>query len=180
MCSRSRRARRLLVVLLAVVAAPARPIVAQAPKSAALAQELVGLLDARKLDSVATQDATDPGRFVAALYFPGTLLIVSGSYSVPQLLTSKLEMMAYREVYIELNGASPPESRVFIQDNGANGLVSERDSADSIERGGASTVVFNRDWRSQKLASEAEYEKRYAEAETTYAQILTALIQRAR
>ncbi len=180
MCSRSRRARRLLVVLLAVVAAPARPLIAQAPKSAALAQELVGLLDARKLDSIATQDAADPGRFVAALYFPGTLLIVSGSYSVPQLLTSKLEMMAYREVYIELNGASAPESRVFIQDNGANGLVSERDGVDSIERGGTNTLVFNREWRSQKIASEEEYGKRHADADATYAHILTALIQAAR
>lgn len=180
MFSRSCQACRLLVVLGAVALASADSLVAQMPKSAALAQELVKLLEAGKLDSIAAQDASEPDRFVAALYFPGTLLIVSGSYPVPQLLTSRLEMMEYRDVYIELNGASPPESRVFVQDVGANGLVSERDGADSIERGGMGNLVFNRDWRAQKIGSEEEYEKRYAEADAAYARLLAALLEVAR
>ena len=61
---------------------------AQESKSAPLAKQLAAALDAAKLDSIAAKDPAAPDVFVAALYFPGMqLLVVSGKYSVPQLLT---------------------------------------------------------------------------------------------
>jgi len=178
MLSPLRQARRLLGVAACAVLVSLHPVSAQGSKSASVAQELASLLTAGNLDAIAAQHPSEPDRFVAALYFPGTLLVVSARYSVPQLLTARLEMREYRDVYVELNGASMPESKVFVQDVGANGLVSDRDGADSFERAGTN-AVFNREWREQNIASEEEYEKRYADADAEYATILAALVRQA-
>ena len=50
---------------------------AQDSKSAAVVGELTRLLDEMKLDSVAARHGTD--RFVAALYFQGSQLLVVGA-----------------------------------------------------------------------------------------------------
>ena len=99
-----------LVVLTLAAAASA-----QESKSAPLAKELAAALDAAKLDSIAAKDPSAPDLFVAALYFPGTqLLVVSAKYSVPQLLNERLTKREYRDVYLDLNGASVPDTKVFI------------------------------------------------------------------
>ena len=63
---------------------------------------------------------------LAALFFPGQLLVMSARYEVPIYLEEKLADKQYREVYIDLNSASIPESRVFITDSSANGLQALR------------------------------------------------------
>ena len=149
---------------------------AQDSKSAALAKQLAATLDAGKLDSVA---ATDPGSadvFHAALYFPGMqLLVVSGKYSVPQLLTTRVANKEYRDVYLDLNGAAT--AKVFIEDPGADGLKPRRESNqpfDQAEMAGKRTM-FDGDWKAQKL-SEQEYTKAFTAADERYAEILTALL----
>ena len=80
---------------------------AQDAKSSELAKQFAQLLDQKKLDVVATADAQTPGAFLAALYFPGTqLLVVSAKYSAPALLTELLARKDYRAVYAELVSAS--------------------------------------------------------------------------
>ena len=60
---------------------------AQGTRSAVAAKALAEAMDAAKLDSIAAPDPADPGTFVAALYFPGSqLLVVSAKYAVPPLL----------------------------------------------------------------------------------------------
>ena len=55
----------------------------QESKSAPLAKQLAQVLDAAKLESMAAADPTT-GAFVAALYIPGTqLLVVSGKFDAP-------------------------------------------------------------------------------------------------
>ena len=153
---------------------------AQTSKSAPLAQELAKLLEAGKLDSVAAQ-GREPDRFFAALYFPGQLLVVSARYSVPVLLVEKLQQKSYRDIYMDLHGASIPDTKVFIQDIGADGLKSKADSApDSYERGANTRWSFDGEWRKQKIASEEQYLKNFAAADAEYAEILTALIQKAK
>lgn len=153
---------------------------AQTSKSAPLAQELAKLLEAAKLDSIAAQ-GSEPDRFFAALYFPGHLLVVSAKYLVPPLLVEKLQQKSYRDIYMDLQGASIPDTKVFVQDIGADGLKAKGDSAaDSYERGTTTRWAFNGEWRKQKIASEAEYLKDYAAADGEYAEILTALIQKAK
>ena len=166
---------RAAAVLVAVsIAAPA---LAQESKSAPLAKQLSAALEAGKLDCIAAKDPSAPDVFVAALYFPGSLLVVSGKYSVPQLLSDRLIKKEYRDVYMDLNGAAAADSKVFIQDPGADGLRAKREENqpfDIVEIGGKQTM-FNSDWKGQKL-SEQDYMKAFADADARYAQILTALL----
>ena len=96
------------VVLTAVLALSlSAPASAQDSKSAPLARQLAAALDAAKLDSIAAKDPEGADVFAAALYFPGMqLLVVSGKYSVPQLLTARINSKEYRDVYLDLNGAA--------------------------------------------------------------------------
>ena len=158
----------------------APPAWAQESKSAPLAKQLAAALDAAKLDSIAAKDPNGADVFDAALYFPGTeLLVVSGRYSVPQLLTTRLTNKEYRDVYLDLNGAAT--AKVFIEDPGADGLKAKRESNtafDQAEVDGKRTL-FDGDWKAQKL-SEQDYTKAFAAADERYTQILTALLAQLR
>ena len=162
----------------AVVLCCSTAALAQESKSAPLAKQLAAALDAAKLDCIAAKDPSAPDVFVAALYFPGVqLLVVSGKYSVPQLLNERLGKKEYRDVYMDLNGAASPDSKVFIQDPGADGLKAKREenqAFDIVEIHGKQTM-FNSDWKAQKL-SEQDYQKAFTEADERYAQILAALL----
>lgn len=164
-----------LAALLVVAAAPAA--LAQDSKSTTLARQLASALEAGKLDCIAAKDPDAPDRFVAALYFPGSLLVVSGRYAAPQLLADRLTRKEYRDVYMDLNGAASPESKIFIQDPGADGLKSKRDdnqAFDIVDIAGKQTM-FNSDWKAQKL-SEQDYLKTFGDADERYSKILTALL----
>ena len=166
-----------LVILSLAVAASA-----QDSKSAPLAKQLAAALDAGKLDSIAAKDPSAPDVFVAALYFPGIqLLVVSAKYSVPQLLNERVTKREYRDVYLDLNGASVPDTKVFIEDPGADGLKAKREdntAFDAVDLGGKHTM-FDGDWKKQKL-SEQDYLKAFSTADERYAQILAALLAQAK
>jgi len=155
---------------------------AQDSKSAPLAKQLAAALEEGKLDSIAAKDPSAPDAFVAALYFPGLqLLVISGKYSVPQLLTERVGRKEYRDVYLDLNGASIADTKVFIEDPGADGLRAKREdnqAFDQCEMAGKRTM-FNGDWKMQKM-SEQDYMKTYSAADDRYSQILTALLAQAK
>lgn len=150
---------------------------AQDSKSAALVGELTKLLDSRKLDSIAAK-AGDTDQFVGALYFAGSqLLVVSARYSVPQRMEMQLAQKEYRDIYIDLNSASIPDSKVFISDFGANGLRARREDNqpfDTVDIG-AKSLAFDGDWGRAKI-SEDEYRKTFQTTEQQYLQMLEALI----
>lgn len=152
--------------------------VAQEAKSAALAKQLAAALDAGKLESIAAQDPSSPDTFIGALYFKGMqLLIVSAKYSAPSLLADKVAQKNYRDVYIDLNSASVPESKIFIEDLGVDGLKAKHDGNtpyDTYEVGGKRTA-FDGEWKKQKL-SEQEYMKTFSVADDKYSEMLTALL----
>jgi hypothetical protein len=165
---------RVAAVVAVSIAVPA---LAQESKSAALAKQLTAALDAGKLDCIAAKDPGAPDIFVAALYFPGSLLVVSGKYTVPQLLNDRLLKKEYRDVYMDLNGAATADTKVFIQDPGADGLRAKREenqAFDIVEIAGKQTM-FNSDWKGQKI-SEQDYMKVFSDADDRYAKILTALL----
>jgi hypothetical protein len=151
---------------------------AQESKSASLAKQLATALDAGKLDSIAAKDPSAPDVFVAALYFPGMqLLVVSAKYAAPQLLVDRLDKKEFRDIYIDLNSASVPDSKVFIEDTAADGLKAKREENqpyDSIEVGGKRTA-FDGDWKKQKLTEE-DYMKAFSAADERYAQALSSLL----
>jgi hypothetical protein len=154
----------------------AAPKSAQDSKSAPLAKQLAAALDAAKLDSIAASEADAPDAFAAALYFPGLqFLVVSGKYSVPQLLTTRLANKEYRDVYLDLNGAAT--GKTFIEDPGADGLKPRRESNQAFDQAemGGKRIMFDGDWRAQKL-SETDYMKAFSAADERYTQILGALL----
>jgi hypothetical protein len=174
-----RLSRRLLAVVpvLAICAASA-PAWAQEARSVAAVKELAKAMDEAKLDSIAAVDPSDPSTFVAALYFPGSqLLVVSAKYAAPPLLMDKMSAKNYRDIYIDLNSASVAGSKVFIIDQLCDGLMAklqgDNSAADTYENG-AKQFSFDGDWRKAKI-SEQEYMKAFSEADERYAKMLALL-----
>ena len=141
------RRRLVLVVLLAC----ASPAFAQESKSTAPVGNLVKALDGKKLESFAAK-STAPGEYVAALYFPGTqLLVISATLASPAAADAQIQQKNYRELYIDLNSASQPATRTLVTDLGANGLRPRKDgnlldSADIATR----SYTFDGDWKKAK------------------------------
>jgi len=162
------------VFLLALVS----PLHAQESKSAPLARQLAAALESKKLDSVAAKDPLTPGVYIGALYIPGSqLLTISATYAAPILLDTRLTNKEYRDVYLDLNSASAPETKFFIADLGLDGLKAKRDENqpfDSVEIGGKRTA-FDGEWKRQQI-SEQDYLKVFASADERYAQMLSALL----
>jgi hypothetical protein len=153
------------------------PSEAQEAKSSALVKELTSILQQRKLDSIAARHPSAPDQFVAALYFPGQLLLVSARTSAPAVLNEKLVRREFRDVYIDLNSASIPESRVMISDGGADGLRPTREPNqpfDTHDAGGKS-VRFDGNWREDRM-SEKDYMATFTQADELYVAALTALV----
>lgn len=171
-----------VVAAVAVVAVPvpARAEQTPAPKSAKLAKELVDVLTTQKRDSMAARDPIERDRFIAALIYPGQLMVVTGRYSVPVLLDEKISFGKYMEVYIELNGAAVPSSTTFIEDQFADGLVSNRKESpfDSVVDAGK-TFLFDGDHRKKKISKE-DYAEVFAEADAKYAKLLELLLAQAK
>ena len=167
-------------VMMAVVLA--QPALAQESKSGAGAKELSQLLSAKKLDAIAVRDPLAADTFIAALAFPGQLILVSAKYAAPPLLNEKLARREYRDVYIELNSASVLESRMFVTDLGADGLKAKKskkeDPFDSREAGGKA-FSFDGNWREDKM-SEADYMKIFAETDEHYTRMVSALLGEAK
>jgi hypothetical protein len=167
---------------LAVTALMGTTAWAQDGKSAAGAKELATLLAGKKLDAIAAKDPGAPDAFVAALHFPGQLMLISARYSAPALLNEKLARREYRDVYIELNAASAIESRVFVTDIGADGIKvkgAKRDDPIDMRDAGGKPFRFDGNWREDKM-SEADYMKMYAEADGHYAQMVSLLLAEAK
>jgi len=152
---------------------------AQVPvsKSAPLASELVKLLDSMKLDAVAGSRGTN-NEFVAAMYFPGSqLVVVNAKSSVPDRMKYLILQKSYKDLYVELNGAVDQASKVFVSDLGANGLQFKREKNqpfDTVDTTGK-TTAFDGDWRKAKM-SEQEYTKLYQAQDEQYSQMLQALL----
>ena len=70
---------------------------------------------ARTLEAIAARDPDDPDRFVAALVSPALQFAVSARYEPPAVLNEKILKENYNEVYIDLNSASDPASRIVIE-----------------------------------------------------------------
>jgi hypothetical protein len=154
----------------------------QASKSADLAKQLAQLLDARKLDSIAAADPDNAGTYVAALYFPGSqMLVVSAKYAAPPLLNDKIAKKNYRDVYIDLNSASEAGSKMLFMDLNADGLVAQPDDdqgADNCDMAGKA-MLFDGDWKKAKI-SEEDYTKTFGDADGAYAHALQLLINQAK
>jgi hypothetical protein len=162
---------------LLLASAPVTPVLAQDSKSAALVKELTTLMQQRKIDSIAARHPAAEDQFVAALYFPGQLLVVTARSTAPVIVNEKLYRGEFRDVYIDLNSASIPESRVMISDGGADGLRPRREENqpfDTHDSEGKS-IRFDGNWREDRM-SEKDYMASFAAAEEAYISAVTALL----
>ena len=167
-------------LLLVALASPGVSADQQESKSAPLAKQLAQALDAAKLDSIAAPDPATGG-FVAALYIPGTqLLVVSGKFETPDIGTHRISKKEFRDLYMDLMGASVPGSRQFAADVSCDGFVFKPDgglAADTWENG-SKTQAFE-GHKKAKLSEEA-YLEVYTKADTQYAHILQLLLEQAK
>lgn len=118
----------LLVLGLAIVPSKNRLALAASDlQSTALAKELMQLMSAGHLESIAAKDPAAVGSFVAALAFHGEqLLVVSGQYPSPPVLEQLITSGAFGEVYAALQGSAIPETKLFVHDMGGDGLPADR------------------------------------------------------
>ena len=152
----------------------------QESKSQATVATLTQLLNERKLEAIAARDPRQPDRFIAALYFPGSQLLVIGSvHPVPAALDQRLAQQQYRDLYTDLHGSGAREGRVFVSDLQANGLQRTREPNvpfDIVYRNGVYQTSYDADWKGQKL-TESQYSEQFRKDDAEYARMLNALIE---
>jgi hypothetical protein len=171
-----------VLAVVSMVAAWPAVSAAQESKSEALVKELAQLLDQYKLDSIAARVPDTPDQFVGALYFPGLqMLVVTARYSAPSYVLEKLGKKEYREVYIDLNSASVPESKVFFEDLKADGMKAAREENDPYDmyEGKGKKLSFDGDWKKAGL-SEQQYRDEFVAVDAHYSRLLTILIAQAK
>lgn len=166
--SRARLCVRSTVVLVACVVSSVFPA-AQESASASLAAELSELMTTSELEALASKATGDDGRYVAALAFPGQLLVVSARYEVPLYLDEKIVNRQFRDVYIDLNTASIQGTKILVTDVGANGLLADDPGVDIFDDGAGAL-------RLDGVGSGTGYASAVADADEQYAEMLRALI----
>jgi hypothetical protein len=138
----------------------------QPPQSASLAKQLTETLTERKLEAIAAQDPAEPDRFVAALLFgKSQLLVVSARHEAPSSLQARLAHQQYREAYLDLQASPVRDGSLFFQDMNADGLCFRRGQlADVLYEGNAPPKIFDGDKASADDLLEAD--RRYSHALT--------------
>jgi hypothetical protein len=146
-------------------------------RSPGLTSQLTAALQARRLEAVATKDPEDSTRFVAALHYPGTqLLVYTAKAKDPALLDTRLQYKQYHDIYVELQGTSVPQTSAFFQDMKADGLPTDADDASDIVYGAdGKVVVLGGDWRGRGISASA-YAKQLSDADREYSRLLTLLL----
>jgi hypothetical protein len=167
------------LVWLALVATSGSSAAAgQESKTGPLAQELTTLLASQKRDAIAARLGSE--EFVAALYYPGTqLLVIKAKYAAPALLFEKIVSKNYKDAYLDLATASVPDSKIMIEDMKSDGLRVSRgnknDPFDIVTNGTQAAVQFDGEYKKRKM-SETDYLKAFSEADAAYERMLTALV----
>ena len=179
--------RGVLAAAVAAMAAAGAAIYAQTPPpaaSAAKAKELVGLLQSRKLETLAVRYPGEAGRYLAALLVPNAqLLVVSATYSRPSDMEYYLYNKEFMNAYTNLYSSALAENKVFIEDalhDGLAALPGKSLAHDSATMGKA-RQVFDGDFadprrKNQKKISQEDYFKAFAAADEQYTKLLGILI----
>ena len=152
----------------------------QDSKSAPLAKELTQLLDAAKLDSIAAPDPTSGG-YVAALYIPGTqLLVVSGKLAFVVGADERIKNKQFRDLYMDLQGAALPGSRAFASDVSCDGFAFKGNGDGAVDSWDIADKSITFTGHKKAKMTEEDYTKVYADADQQYARILSLLLAQAK
>jgi hypothetical protein len=171
----------LTPALAVLLTAGASTALAQESKSAPVVKSFVQLAGG-EMRYVAAKVPNTEDEYVAALHIPGVqLLAIWGRYEQPVFLNEMLKKGDFQGVYTDLNSASytVAASRVFFEDLRADGLFSRRqdeNAAFDMYEVGGKRVMFDGDWRKQKL-SEKEYQDAFDAADAKYTTAVTLLTE---
>jgi hypothetical protein len=144
-------------------------------RSTEAADALVTLMKSRSLDAVAAVDPQNPGRVVAAMLLPDVqLLVVAAESTALPYLKAQIAQQQYRDVYAMLNSAAVPETKLFFQDMGCDGLTNEDGGVDIMYEQGKTQTIFDGDWKRHKV-TKAEYGAKLEKADAEYARMLRLL-----
>ena len=183
-------ARRMVVAALVVGATAGVRLAAQAVSpppstSAAKAKELVGLLQAKKLEAFAARMPNEAGKYMAVLLVPNAqLLTISASYGRPTDMEYYLFNKEYQNAYTNLSSSTLAEDKLFFEDALHDGLIAlpgKTPVADAV-RIGSARQDFNGAWINPRRKDPAvkitqeEYFKAYVSADEKYSKILDVLI----
>jgi hypothetical protein len=70
-----------------------------------------------------------------------------------------------------------PETKIFFQDMGCDGLTDRNDAIDVMDERGTAQTIFDGDWERQKT-SKQDYEDKLQKADGEYNRLLTLLAGR--
>ena len=184
-------ARRMVVVVALVVgvaegARPAAQAVTPPPStSAAKAKELVGLLQAKKLEAFAARMPNEAGKYMAVLLVPNAqLLTISASYGRPTDMEYYLYNKEYQNAYTNLSSSTLAEDKLFFEDALHDGLIAVpgKSPVSDAVRIGTARQDFNGAWIDPRRKNPAvkitqeDYFKAFVSADEKYARILDVLI----
>jgi hypothetical protein len=149
-------------------------------KSPGLVGQLVQVMSERRLNAIAVQHPSEPDRYVAARLFPGVqLLVITARSSAKDYIQSQLTPTGYANVYSALQHGTP-ESKLFIQDMGSDGLRGlDGGTADIVYVRGKDQHVLNGDHKAADM-SRNDYAKLVGDLDRQYAELLSLLVRAAR
>lgn len=152
----------------------------QPNESAALAKQLTALMAERGLEVFAAQDSSKPDYFIAIRAYPGVqLLIVGAKSNSPDYIKYQIDQRAYDEAYAGLNASAVPDTKLFIQDMGCDGLQRDGDPVDVAYEKAHTQVVFDGNGKASGL-SKGAYASKVTATDTSYAGMLALLLERLR
>jgi hypothetical protein len=170
---------RMTLAILAVLWVDTGTVSAErSSRSSAAAAELTAALQQRRINSIAARNPDHPGAFIAALYVPGTqLLVVSAPYAVAAALDKYIADGNHMDVYLALNSADRQADRFFVMDMNADGLgrdCAPGETFDSTIRDAGNQASFDGNWRVLG-ATRAAYDARFTEDDERYTRLLEVL-----
>ena len=145
--------------------------------SAVTTSELVAAMTTQKVTAFAVEDPATPTRFVAALLFPGTQLLIVGAASTSaDYLKAQIAQQQHAEVYAALNASAVPETMLFFQDMGCDGLNRDGEQVDVMYDESGRQVLFDGKGKASGL-SKNEFAAKFDSAETQYTAMVTLLLR---
>ena len=115
--------KRFIVLAVAAIAMmPQWPVPPRMPVGLRSGAE--GLARPAEARTIAARDPEDPGRYIAALYVPGSqLLVVSAPYPAPAALDKKIGEGKYMDAYLDMQSVADHKGHFFVVDMNADGLT---------------------------------------------------------
>lgn len=161
-----------VAICLVAVSTPAAAQETRPATSPELVKQLVTVMAARQLDTMAAVDPEEAGRLLGALVVGDQLMVISTRHKAAEYLELQIGKRQFREVYMSLQDGIA-EGRLFFHDLGCDGFGTG--DLDIFYEGAKGRTILDGNWMAQGI-TETEYGEKRRIAEERYVKVLTALI----